>query len=140
MNDLNTFLGNHSALVIAITIIFILLFIIELLRAKRKTNALTPLDLTQKINHEHAVIFDLRSEEQYRHGHIIDAKLQSRASLLANNKLLDKYRTKPIALVCANGMESQKTAAMLLKSGYNAYSLAGGMRAWLDAQLPVVKE
>lgn len=139
MQDFTLFIGKHMILSSLIAIVFLLLLIIEVIRAKRRATALSPQQVTQKINRENAVIIDIRHPDGFNKGHVIDARTMTASTLLDNPKLLDKYRTKPVVLICDTGTESQKTAAFLLKSGYNAYSLAGGMRAWTDAQLPVIK-
>jgi len=52
---------------------------------------------------------------------------------------LEKFKSKPIIVVDNSGFESQKIASFLLKQGYTAYSLNGGMRAWATAQMPIIK-
>jgi rhodanese-related sulfurtransferase len=43
-------------------------------------------------------------------------------------------------VVCASGMRSAKAAQQLKKMGHEkAQSLAGGMKAWREANLPVNK-
>lgn len=140
MQELSKFLTSHPLLSGGILVIFILLTIVEIIRAKRKAVELTPQAATQKINRENAVIIDIRPSDAFKSGHIIDATLLAPDAIRNNPKLLNKFKTKPLIFVCANGVESQKTAAFWLKSGYNAYSLKGGMRAWGETQLPVVKD
>lgn len=140
MQELSTFITRHPFLCGAALVLFVLLTIIELIRAKRKAADLTPSAVTHKINRENAVILDLRSQDLFKQGHIIDARTFASDALQKNPAVLDKFKTKPLILICNNGLESQKTAAFLIKSGYNAYSLAGGMRAWNDAQLPIIKD
>lgn len=140
MQELSTFITHHPFLCGAVLILFVLLTIVELIRAKRRAAHLTPSDVTHKINRENAVIIDLRPQDLFKLGHIIDARPFTTDALQKNPRILDKFKTKPLILICNNGQESQKTAAFLIKSGYNAYSLAGGMRAWSDAHLPMIKD
>ena len=50
---------------------------------------------------------------------------------------LEKYKTKPIIVVCTTGMTAQGTAAAMSKAGFErVYLLAGGMGAWQSASLP----
>lgn len=140
MQDLNIFIANHLLACAALVAIFVLLTVVEFLRAKSKTAELTPSLATYKINREHAVVVDIRSSDAYKQGHIIDARHATADSILKNLTSLEKFKTKPIIVVGANSIESQKVAAFLKKSGYNAFSLAGGMRAWTDAQLPIIKD
>jgi rhodanese-related sulfurtransferase len=140
MQELITFTSQHTALTMALGIILILLMLLEFIRAKRNTFYIDSLTATQLINHENAAVIDLRALDSYRQGHIIDAVSMPVTDIHQHPKKLEKFRTQPIILVCAVGMESQKIAASLLKDGYNAYALTGGMRAWLAADMPVVKE
>lgn len=140
MQDLTTFLSHHMALSAGIAVLFVLLIIVELLRAKRVNYSITPAKLTQLINHDNAVVVDIRTKDAFRSGHIIDA-----ISMPANenkdlSKRLVKYKNRPLTLIGNNGVESQKVAALLLKEGYNVHSLSGGIRAWVDAQMPLIKE
>ncbi len=135
-----TFAQQHAALSLALATVFLLLVAVELVRAKRNLLNISPATATQMINKDNAVLIDIRAKDAYRNGHIIDALSIPANELRENTKKIDKYKIKPIIIVCGAGVESQKVAADLLKHGYNAYSLAGGMRAWLEAQMPVVKE
>lgn len=140
MQDVMTFISQHSLLALGIAIIFVLLLIIEMMRAKQNLKQLTPQQAVQLINHQHANILDIRPNESYRQGHIIDAQSVTVKDLEENNKKIEKYKTKPVIIVCPTGSESQKVAAFMIKHGYNAYSIAGGLRAWNEAQLPLIKE
>lgn len=139
MQELTTFINLHPTLAIAALIVLILIMCVEFLRAKRNTFSINATQLTQKINHENAVVIDVRPREIYLKGHIIDAHSMTPAEIRENTKKLEKFKAKPIIVVCATGVESQKIAALLLKRGYNAYSLSGGIRAWIEAQMPLVK-
>lgn len=135
-----TFAQQHAALSLALATVFLLLVVIELMRAKRHLLDISPATATQMINKDNAVVIDIRGKDAYKQGHIIDALSLPSSELSDNTKKIEKHRIKPLIIVCGVGIESQKVATALLKNGYNAYSLAGGMRAWLDAQMPVVKE
>jgi len=140
MQDVLTFLSNHATLSGSIAILVVLLLIVEFMRAKRNNFSVSPTQLTQLINHQNAAVIDIRSNELYRKAHIIGAHSLQSKELIDNSKKLEKFKNKPLVIICGTGMESQKITTQLLKRGYNAYALAGGMRAWSDAAMPVVKE
>ena len=51
-----------------------------------------------------------------------------------------KNKTLPLILVCRTGARSARAVAMAKKLGYdNAQSMAGGLKAWQTANLPVEK-
>lgn len=140
MQDLINFLSNHLTLTIAVIIVLAFVMIVEFIRTKRNSLGLSPLQATQMMNHDNAIVLDIRASELYRKGHIIEAYSSTPQEINANPKKLEKFRTRPLIIVCSTGVESQKIAALLLKQGYNVYALTGGMRSWTDAQMPIVKE
>lgn len=139
MQDLITFITNHLMLSIAALLVLILLFIVETMRAKR-LSGVSPQQTVQLINHDNAVIIDIRPKEAFQKGHIIDAYSMTNTEINENPKKLERFKNRPLIIVCATGVESHKMAAQLMKSGYNAHAITGGIRAWIDAQLPLVKE
>ena len=53
---------------------------------------------------------------------------------------LVKNKTAPLILVCPTGMRARRAVAVAKKLGYeNTRALNGGMRAWREAGLPIVK-
>lgn len=140
MQDLSQFIARHLGLTYALAITLLALMVIEYLRARRNQVNINTVQAVQLINRQNAVVIDIRADDTFRTGHILDAISLSSADLLNSGKKLEKYKKRPIIVVCNGGMESQKIAAHLLKQGYNAFSLAGGLRAWSDADLPIVKD
>jgi rhodanese-related sulfurtransferase len=117
-----------------------ILMVIEFLRARRNAFNITPAQVTQFINRENATVIDIRQNDHFRKGHIIDAQSINPKEIVDNPKKLERFKSRPIVIVANASHESQKIAALLLKHGYNAYSLSGGMRAWNEAQMPLVGE
>ena len=102
--------------------------------------SLTPARAVQLINRERAVVIDVCETEEYAAGHVGGAKnvplgqLEERLPAVVKNKAL------PVVLVCASGARSNRAVAIAKKLGYeNAQSLAGGLKAWREASLPVEK-
>lgn len=140
MQDLTTFLANHPLLSLACAIVLVLVMFVELIRARRGVYNISPQELAQLINHENAVTIDIRSQEEYLSGHIINSLNISAEAITKNPKLLEKYKIKPIIFIDKTGRESQKLAAFMMKNSYNVYSLVGGISTWVNEQLPLVKE
>lgn len=139
MQEMINFLSNHPILTTIAIVLCGLVFFVEYLRTKGGKFNIPPVQATQLINRNNAVVIDIRNNDAFRKGHIIDAQSLSANEIQQNPKKVEKYKSRPIIIVCGAGNESQKIAALLIKQGYNAYSLAGGMRAWIDAQMPIVK-
>ena len=139
MEQLEQFVTHHWQLWLALIAILALIFINELLAQKKRAKELSTAATVEMINHEQAIVIDLRDLEAFRAGHIIDA-IRTAADDL-NQQRIEKYKTKPVILVCARGLQSAALAATLRKQGLTQpiMVLAGGMAAWQEANLPMVK-
>ena len=130
------FLVNHWALCLAFVGIIAIILINELVTKKQSPKTLSPSAAVEYINHEQAVVIDLRDKELFRSGHIIGALCLTTEEL----PRLVKYKTSPLILVCLRGLQSTTLALKLRKEGFTqAMVLNGGMNAWQAAGLPMVK-
>ena len=102
--------------------------------------SLSPTQAVLLMNREKAHIVDVRSPDEFASGHLIGAKnipLDKLSTDLGKN-IADKKR--PLILVCASGMRSQKALAVAKAQGFEqAHSLGGGLKIWQDANLPLEK-
>lgn len=100
-------------------------------------------ELVHLINRKQAIVLDIREEKTFKTGHIVGAiswKGKKANQTNAPDKKMGKLKQKTVALVCANGQNSLKTAQQLKKDGFEKlYVLKGGMDAWLRAGLPIQK-
>ncbi len=138
MRQLEQFIINHWELWLALFLVLILIFINELWEQRKRAKELSPQAAINWINHENALIIDLRDAAVFRNGHIINA-IQSSVEDF-NEHHMDKYKTKPLILVCAKGLQSAALATKLRAQGFSQpMALAGGIAAWQMAELPLVK-
>ena len=94
----------------------------------------------QLINHKNAFVLDVRQPDEYKAGHMLNAELIPLGKLKERIAELEKYKDKPVVVVCRSGNRSGTACAILTKSGFTqAYNLAGGMMAWQKANLPTQK-
>jgi rhodanese-related sulfurtransferase len=101
---------------------------------------LTAQGAVQLINRERAVLVDVREPEEFAAGHMIGAKNVPLNQLDEKLASTVKNKTVPLLLVCATGARAQRAVAMAKKLGYEqAQAVAGGLKAWKDANLPVEK-
>lgn len=136
MNQLSQFIMNHWPLSLAFVVILFLLFLNEWIAQKKKAKELTPQAAVNQINHERAVVIDLRDKESFNKGHIVDS-IQATEEDFEQQKM-KKYQKKILILVCLRGTHSAKVAAKINTQGYQAQVLAGGITAWKDANLPLI--
>jgi rhodanese-related sulfurtransferase len=94
----------------------------------------------QLINREKAVVIDVSEAEEFAAGHVGGAKnvplnqLEEKLGTTVKNKAL------PVILVCATGARANRALGTVKKLGYEqAQALAGGLKAWKEANLPVEK-
>jgi rhodanese-related sulfurtransferase/glyoxylase-like metal-dependent hydrolase (beta-lactamase superfamily II) len=97
----------------------------------------TPMAAEELIN-AGAVVIDVRERDEWSSGHAPDAVLIPMAQVEAR---LDEIHTeRPAVIVCRSGGRSTTITQLLTSHGIDAVNLAGGMRAWEQAGLPVVTE
>ncbi|MDH6641578.1 rhodanese-related sulfurtransferase [Ralstonia sp. GP73] len=95
---------------------------------------------TQLINRRNAVVVDVRENAEYAAGHLPQAKHAPLGELAGKAAGLAKNKETPIILVCQTGQRAGRAQAVLRQAGYSeVYSLEGGLAAWQQAGLPVVK-
>ncbi len=101
---------------------------------------LDTLEAVQKINHDDALVIDVREPAEVAQGKIARAKLIPLGELKNRIGELEKHKTKPIIMVCRSGSRSAGACGILSKQGFSeVYNLAGGMIAWQQSNLPVEK-
>ncbi|NVJ48938.1 MAG: rhodanese-like domain-containing protein [Gammaproteobacteria bacterium] len=140
MDSLITFLTNHPVLTSAWIILAILLLLAQIQHMKNGVKAIVSQQVTYLINKEDAVVVDMRPIADFNKGHIAGAKNIPQSKFEASQKELEKFKSKPIIIVCANGIQAGPAAAKLKKAGYEqVFRLAGGFQSWVGENLPVVK-
>lgn len=100
----------------------------------------TPAEAVLLINREHALILDVRNEAEFAGGHIAGAKNIPLAVLASRLAELQQYKEKPLLVNCQGGVRSTNACGVLKKAGFaQIHNLTGGMNAWNEARLPLVK-
>jgi rhodanese-related sulfurtransferase len=101
---------------------------------------IAPTAAIQLINREKAVVVDVCEAGEFAQGHIVGSKNIPLGELEAKLAQAVKNKALPLVLVCQTGARSARAVAMAKKLGYEqAQSLAGGLKAWKAANLPVEK-
>ena len=144
MNDflhkLPTFVSNHLALSALFVILLVGLVATQLMTLLRKFKELTPAGLTLMMNRETPLLVDISPRDSFEKGHIPGAKHVLMSQFDPENKDLAKAKDLPVVVICRSGQTAQGAAQRLVKAGFQkVYYLGGGMGAWNQAQLPVVK-
>ena len=94
----------------------------------------------QLINHKNAFVLDVREPGEFQSGHLLNARLIPLNKLKERIGELEKYKDKPIVVVCRSGSRSGTACVSLGKQGFTqAYNLSGGVLAWQKAKMPIQK-
>ena len=134
------FLGNHVLLVAALVVIILALIGLEVSRRFSGVRELTPGAVVQMINRGSPLVIDLSAIADFEKGHVTGSKNVVPSQFDPENKDLAKAKDLQIITVCRSGMESGKAAKRLVKAGFtNVATLAGGINAWKQADLPLAK-
>lgn len=86
-----------------------------------------------------AALIDVREDNEFEAGHAKDAVHLGRG--IIERDIVGKYPEKDTELIlyCGGGFRSALAGDMLQKMGYtNVWSMAGGWKAWKDADGPIV--
>lgn len=131
------FAVNHWILVSIWVILFVLLLRNE---GSRGGSALTPQQVTQKINHEDAKVLDIRAKDDFKKGHLPNAINIPARDIQSRMNELEAYKDEPLILICKTGTTAGATGSVLAKAGFTKlYKLRGGIMDWQGSNLPLVK-
>ena len=94
----------------------------------------------QLINRDKAVVIDVSEAEEFATGHVGGAKNLPLNQLEDMLPAVVKNKALPLILVCPTGARANRAVAMAKKLGYEqAQCLAGGLKSWKEANLPLEK-
>ncbi|TWU47055.1 MBL fold metallo-hydrolase [Rubripirellula reticaptiva] len=98
----------------------------------------TPVDLSHSIEAGDVKLLDVRSDEEWKEGHIEEAE---HCFLGRLSKCLDELsRDKKLVVQCRSGARSAIAASVLQAAGFKkVVNLTGGYMAWKEAGLATVK-
>ena len=118
----------------------LLLGALAMYESRKAGPQVSPQQLSMLVNKENAVVLDVRPDKEYRQGHIVDAVNLPVNKFGDSIGQLDKYKERPLVLVCKMGQQTGAVAKQLRARGFEqVYRLAGGMTEWTGSQMPVVK-
>ncbi|AHG38905.1 sulfurtransferase [Pseudomonas syringae CC1557] len=130
------FATNHYLITGAFVILLGLLIAYEMSKGGA---SLSTRELTALVNSDQGVVIDVRSKKDFTAGHIVGSLNFPQDKVLTRTDELQKYKDKTLIIVDAMGQHAGSTARELLKSGFKAAKLSGGISSWRGDNLPLVK-
>jgi len=129
---------NHWEMVLALMLTLSVLLITE---RRKAAPSVSPQQATVMANGEDVLLLDIRAVADYKAGHVIGAKNIPFADITKRMSELEKYRDKPIIIICKTGQTASGAANVLKKAEYsNVQRMAGGMAEWTGQNLPLVRK
>jgi rhodanese-related sulfurtransferase len=104
------------------------------------SNSVNPTAATLLINRSKAIVLDVRSSEEFNLGHLSRAKNLPLNQIPTGLEGMKLDKNCPLILVCESGNRSASAISKLKKAGFGeVVNLEGGINAWKQAGLPLVK-
>ncbi|HVK51602.1 MAG TPA: rhodanese-like domain-containing protein [Pseudoxanthomonas sp.] len=139
-DKLQAFVASSPVLTLIFVAVTVAILYTEVARLFRGYKALRPAELTALMNRDNALVVDLSASADFEKGHIAGSKNVSPSQFDPENKLLAPAKDLPVVLICRTGSASADAAKRLKKAGFSQVNwLEGGIAAWQQADLPLVK-
>jgi len=130
---------NHPFLAGGLLLMTLFVLGFEMRQRGTTATAIAPSEAIRLMN-AGAVLVDLRSANQFKDGHIEGARNFPGDQLAADPKALDRLSGKTLVLYCDSGTTTAAAQRTLARAGTtNVFSLRGGLAAWKQENLPVVR-
>jgi rhodanese-related sulfurtransferase len=128
-------LKTDNLMLVAIAVSSGLMLLWPMIQRGRAGGSVSTTQAVQLMNHEDAVIVDVRPLASFQTGHIPHSRNIPLAEITEKADKLPK--DKPILVACDRGQIAVGAAAKLRKAGLERVMvIEGGINAWLGAGLP----
>jgi len=134
------FLLRVENLLFVITAVVSGLLLLWSLVSRRGIKEIDTREAIQLINHQDALVLDVRDDSEYAAGHLPNSKHVPSEKIEERWVELQKFKEKPIVVIYRGGIRSNHASLVLKKNGFSqVFNLMGGVDAWKRASLPIVK-
>ncbi len=138
MNEITSFAQQHLFMVIVWLVLLVAIIVNEWLNKSKKAAAISPQLLVELMNNQDVKVLDIRNNQSYRQGHILNSK-----NVVWQNQDINPFKplqNDSLVIVCQQGHSASQLAEKLQKEGFSKVRiLAGGLNAWQQTNLPLVK-
>lgn len=138
--NLFTFLQNNIFLVLVCVASGVMLIWPLIQKALSGSKDVGVQQAVQLINRRDAIVVDVRETSEFAAGHIPNARHIPVGEIDKRIKELEKFKQRPIIVVCQTGNRSATACGKLRKGGFaEAFNLKGGIVSWQQASMPIAK-
>lgn len=138
MSQSLAFISNHPFLAASAAALLGLIVAFELRNATRGYRDVDAADAPRLINHDDAVMLDVRPRDAYKKARIINSVNLPADTI--TDEAIAKYVDRPVIVYDDAGAASGRVAAQFARGGCKrVYQLSGGLSAWQSAGLPLAK-
>lgn len=139
MDRLLDYFTNHPFLAGGTLLIVIVVLAYEARRFADRGMLVSPAEAVRLMN-EGAVLIDVRGPNQFKDGHIEGARNVPGDQIVSGGTALARLAEKTLILCCDSGTAGGAAARTLARGGFGkVYTLRGGLTAWRQENLPVVR-
>lgn len=142
MEQLSEFIQNNLLLFAALAAVMVMLIKAELDHQANRGSFLSPSKAIRLMNNnDDILILDIRTEADYKSGHINGAKNVPLNNFATSISGLSGSKNEPVLLYCNSGNTVTRAIKMLKKAGFEQVNnLEGGIAAWKEANMPLTKK
>ncbi|MBL7004192.1 MAG: rhodanese-like domain-containing protein [Gammaproteobacteria bacterium] len=141
MEQFVDFSTNHATLVGSFFALLGFIVFSEYRTLTQKFSVVTPSGAIPLMNLDDSIVIDVRESNELKDGKIADTKHIPMGSISSKLKELENYKNKDVVVYCRSGHRSASACRTLTNNGFEkVYNLKGGIMAWRDAQLPIVRK
>ena len=142
MEQLSEFIQNNLLLFAALAAVMVMLIKAELDHQANRGSYLSPSKAIRLMNNNNDIlILDIRTETDFKSGHINGAKNVPLNNFATSISDLSGSKNEPVLLYCNSGNTVTRAIKMLKKAGFEQVNnLEGGIAAWKEANMPLTKK
>lgn len=132
------FVSQNIFLITLAVISGLALFLPMLRDAQANASQVSPSQAVMLLNRQNAVMVDVRETAELASGRINGARHIPAGEIVSRVSELEKFKSRPVILVCETGARSGRALGAIRKAGFSqVYNLGGGIKAWKDAGQPL---
>lgn len=140
MDQFLEFSNNHTMPVGSFMALLGFIIFTEYRVLTQKFSVVSPSGAIQIINQDDSLLIDVREKNEIKDAAIAEYKHIPLGSVSGRLSELNKYKDKDIIVYCRSGHRSASACRTLTNNGFEKiHNLKGGIMAWQDAQLPIVR-